>query len=207
MNVGIRSGLMGRPGFGERHPALVELLATLAPAVEVDTVWGVTALRAAAYPSAPEPPLDVVMSVRVVVQVGEAIVVCTNVNGNQHPFPGGRREPGETVAETAVREVHEETGWHLDPSTLRPLGWLHFRLVDSVEPGWTHLPHPDLVHLVLTGTATERAAEDWTDTEGFEVSSSLLSLDGALEATAGDPMARPFLELLHLSALSVTDPQ
>ena len=188
---------MGRPGFGERHPGFVELLATLTPAVEDDVVWGRTKLRSAAYPGAPDPPLDVVMSVRVLVQVDDRIVVCTNANGHCHPLPGGRREPGETIAETAVREVHEETGWHLDPSTLRPLGWLHFRLLEPVDPAWAHYPHPDMVHLVLTGTVTGRAAEDWTDTEGFEVSSQLLPLAEALEATAGEPHARPFLERLH----------
>lgn len=190
---------MGRRGFGERHPELVELLATLTPAAELDVVWGVTALRAAAYPGAPEPPTDVVMSVRVIVQVDHRIVVCTNTNGARHPFPGGRRERGETIVETAVREVHEETGWEVDPTSLVPQGWLHFCLVEPVEPGWAHLPHPDLVHLVFTGTVLGRAADDWTDTEGFEVSSALLTLDDALEVTAGDAMARPFLERLLLA--------
>lgn len=189
---------MGRPGFGERHPGLVELLAGLTPAVERDVVWGQTPLRSASYPAAPEPPLDVVMSVRVVVQVDDRVVVCTNAHGNSHPLPGGRREPGETIVETAMREIHEETGWHLDPSSLRPLGWLHFRYVNPVEPAWMHYPHPDMVHLVLTGTATDRAAEDWTDTEGFELSSQLLALTDAIEASAGDPHARPFLDLLRL---------
>jgi ADP-ribose pyrophosphatase YjhB (NUDIX family) len=187
---------MGRPGYGERHPGLVELLATHVPAVELGVTWGVTPLRAAAYPEVPAPPVDVVMSVRVIVEVGDDVVVCTNANGLRHPFPGGRREPGETLAETAVREVHEETGWQLDPDTLAPLGFLHFRYVDPVDPAWLHLPHPDLVHLVYSGTAVGRAADDWTDTEGFELSSELLARDAALEATAGEPLAWPFLELL-----------
>ena len=189
---------MGTPGFGERHPALVELLSTLTPAVAHDVVWGVTPLHSASYPGAPDPPLDVVMSVRVIVRVGDRIVVCTNAHGAHHPMPGGRREPGETIEETAVREVHEETGWHLDPTSLRPLGWLHFRYVEPVDPAWTHYPHPDLVHLVLTGEARDRAAEDWTDTEGFEVSSRLLLLDEALAATREEPHARPFLDLLRV---------
>ena len=35
-------------------------------------------------------------------------------------FPGGRRDPGETLWETAIREANEETG--LDPETVTPLG-------------------------------------------------------------------------------------
>jgi len=37
-------------------------------------------------------------------------------------FPGGLQDPGERLAETALRELHEEIG--LDPSTLRVLGAL-----------------------------------------------------------------------------------
>ena len=44
----------------------------------------------------------------------------------QHPgqisFPGGRREPGETLRETALREAHEEVG--LDPASVEVLGAL-----------------------------------------------------------------------------------
>lgn len=37
-------------------------------------------------------------------------------------FPGGKLEPGESAAEAAVRETHEEVGVRLAETDLRPLG-------------------------------------------------------------------------------------
>jgi 8-oxo-dGTP pyrophosphatase MutT (NUDIX family) len=39
--------------------------------------------------------------------------------GEWWELPGGGVEPGESYADTAVREMHEETGFLLDPTTLR----------------------------------------------------------------------------------------
>jgi 8-oxo-dGTP pyrophosphatase MutT (NUDIX family) len=38
--------------------------------------------------------------------------------GEWWELPGGGVEPGESYADTAVREMHEETGFLLDPTTL-----------------------------------------------------------------------------------------
>ncbi|WP_397547251.1 NUDIX hydrolase [Rhodothermus marinus] len=43
-------------------------------------------------------------------------------HGGQIGFPGGRREPGETLQETALREAHEELG--LPPERIELLGAL-----------------------------------------------------------------------------------
>jgi uncharacterized protein (TIGR00730 family) len=48
-------------------------------------------------------------------------------------LPGGKPEPGETYAQTAVRECFEELGVSLDPEFLRLLGV--FRAAAANEPG------------------------------------------------------------------------
>lgn len=50
-------------------------------------------------------------------------------------FPGGKPEPGESPAETAIRETREEIGIGLDPGLLRRLGT--FRADAANEDGFT----------------------------------------------------------------------
>ncbi|EST37994.1 hypothetical protein N566_09935 [Streptomycetaceae bacterium MP113-05] len=42
--------------------------------------------------------------------------------------PGGGIDPGETPRQAAVRELHEETGQHIDPADLRFVGFACTRL-------------------------------------------------------------------------------
>ncbi len=37
-------------------------------------------------------------------------------------LPGGKREPGESDAETLVREIREELGVEIDPASITPAG-------------------------------------------------------------------------------------
>lgn len=43
--------------------------------------------------------------------------------GTWWELPGGGMEPGETVAQTAVREIAEETGFALTPEQVEPTAW------------------------------------------------------------------------------------
>lgn len=52
--------------------------------------------------------------------------------------PGGRREDGESVAGTALREVREETGIELDSAALRAWGYERFEPV-SATGRWPRL--------------------------------------------------------------------
>jgi 8-oxo-dGTP pyrophosphatase MutT (NUDIX family) len=59
-------------------------------------------------------------------------------------LPGGHWDAGETAVETAVREVKEETGLHLQPKDLRPLC-----LWESTYPICAEDGEPSNHHLVL----------------------------------------------------------
>jgi 8-oxo-dGTP pyrophosphatase MutT (NUDIX family) len=69
-------------------------------------------------------------------------------HSGQVALPGGRAEPGETPADTALREAHEEIG--LEPRFVRPIGlgdayrtgtgFEITPLVAFVEPGFTLVP-------------------------------------------------------------------
>jgi 8-oxo-dGTP pyrophosphatase MutT (NUDIX family) len=54
----------------------------------------------------------------VLVRAGR-LLVARNHGRDLFYLPGGRREPGETDSETLVREVREELGVAIDPSTMR----------------------------------------------------------------------------------------
>lgn len=166
----------------------------------MEETWGSgQAIRMTAYLGPADLPEQLTMSIRCIVRVGDKVVVCSNRDGFAHAWPGGRREPGETHAETACREVMEETGWTVDPATLELLGWLHMENVDP-QPEDHPFPHPDFLQYVYTATAAEGPEgrdPDWTDTEGYEVSSCLMPIDEAIERLSDDPLTVTFLELIE----------
>ena len=184
-----------RPGFGEQHPSAVAFLARNRPLIETPFQWpNGNVVTARSFDVTDELPSDLVQSVRCLVFTDhEHVVMCENARGVRHVWPGGRREPGETFVETARREVHEETGWLVAHESLIHIGWLHYEAGPHRGPDvpW---PHPDIFHALYVGRATSREAEDWTDTEGFELSSRIVSTGQVMEAiTSGDP-ATPVLE-------------
>lgn len=157
---------MTRPGWGSPHPDLEAALAPLTPAVVRDLSWfgGALPMRAHAYLTVPRLPDELITSVRCIVEVGDRVVVCEDET--MHIVPGGRREPGESIRQTAVREVHEETGWQVEPDSLRLAGFLRMERLIPAPPDHPY-PHPDVLQLIFLGRATRRAADRWTDTEGY----------------------------------------
>ena len=159
----------------ERSPALARLLASAPPAAAVEEEWdwyGVhLPLRVAAHLGTADLPDALITSVRCLVGVGDALVVCENPN-DVHVLPGGRREPGETLRATAVREVREETGWTVTEDALVPLGFLHFEHFAPPPADYAY-PSPDFLQVVYAARlpADAPAPEGWTDEDGWETRS------------------------------------
>ncbi|WP_307802678.1 NUDIX hydrolase [Cellulomonas dongxiuzhuiae] len=80
-------------------------------------------------------------------------------------LPGGKPEPGESAARTAVREAYEEVGAVLDEARLRELGT--FRAAAANEAGHevlgTVFEHP---HTGATAAAGEIEELRWLDPSG-----------------------------------------
>ena len=189
-----------RPGFGLPHPAFHELLQRRRPAVVEPVSWrdGLVRFDVAVHLSPmDEVPVELVSSARCIVRHAGRVVVCTDADGGSHVLPGGRLEPGESVTAAAAREVHEETGWRVDPASLVVVGWLHFAYRTQVDEFFRQYPHPDFVHAVFTAEGVERDGAqggEWTDTEGYVIASRLADVDEARAVVADLALDRTLLE-------------
>src|SRR5215207_379821 len=107
-----RSASSVPPGVGK----LDKYLAQHTVGWQGDASWanGAIRLHLAAYATDVAPPPELVTSVRGVVFRGDEVLVLTNRHAT-HVVPGGRREEGETPAQTLAREVLEEAGWVIAP--------------------------------------------------------------------------------------------
>jgi 8-oxo-dGTP diphosphatase len=86
-----------------------------------------------------EPADELISNVHVVGRTEGGIVVCRNDLGWRF-LPGGTREPGESIEQTAHRELLEEAGARL----VGPMTWIGAHRADHRRPApyRPHLPHP-----------------------------------------------------------------
>lgn len=190
-----------RPGYGLRHADLTAVLDGLTPAATQRADWGALRLRITAYLSEQRLPEMLVTSVRCLVEVDGRIVL-TESPDDVNVWPGGRREPGETMRQTAVREVYEETGYQLDPDSLRLLGFLHHEHLAPPPADYSY-PHPDFLQLVFSGCAPNRRNDGWRDTDGY-VQRSWLETPARARQFELAPVSLPFLDAFERGTTNVS---
>lgn len=76
---------------------------------------------------------DIHVSAAVIVDDGGRVLVVRKHGTTRFMQPGGKPEPGETPAQTLIRELQEELGLELLETQLRPLG--RFVSAAANEPG------------------------------------------------------------------------
>ncbi|GAA2931546.1 NUDIX domain-containing protein [Microbacterium luteolum] len=65
---------------------------------------------------------DIHVSAAVIVDDDGRVLVVRKQGTTRFMQPGGKPEPGESPAQTLIRELHEELGLRLDEADLQPLG-------------------------------------------------------------------------------------
>ncbi len=85
-------------------------------------------------------PVDLIARLHVVAVTGpEHVIVCRSIQGWRF-LPGGTREPGETLAQLAARELREEAGARLTGEVA--VFAAHVADSEREAPYRPHLPHP-----------------------------------------------------------------
>jgi len=115
---------------------------------------------------------------------------------------GGRCEPEESIQQTLLREVAEETGWTVTPLVV--IGFIHARHLDSQRPAWNR-PAPDFIDPLWLVSA------DFYDAAMLEtnaLASEFVAID-ELEALGVDTINRTFLRegLRKIEASNMSHPE
>jgi len=160
-----------------------------------DTRWGTVSASFQQLTS--PPPLELTSSVNIVPVVGERWLLIRLQDGS-YEVPGGTREAGEALLETAARELREEAGAELIRFNVFGAWWCHSARSAPYKP---HLPHPDFYRVVgwgevrLVGAPTNPA-------DGEQVAAvELVTLDQAAARFSGG--GRPDLADLYRLAAHV----
>jgi len=113
--------------------------------------WDDLRLRVTSYLAADPPPIEFVTSVRAIVLNGSSVILVRAPDGT-HILPGGRREEGEALIDTLMREVLEETGWTIDQ--LQLLGVKHYHHLTPMPLDYRY-PYPDFLQIIYRARAQQ----------------------------------------------------
>jgi 8-oxo-dGTP pyrophosphatase MutT (NUDIX family) len=183
-----------RPGWGIRLESAKALLEQHEPVASVERDWPAGRIRLSAYLGACQLPSEIPGRVRCLVTDGEVVLLTRDQHGYPDCFPGGGADDGETIAETARREVWEETGWHIDVDTIAVIGWIHLESLSEPSPD-RPFPSPDVFMTVLQvePSHAEAGHETWIDTEGFILESRFIAVEDLPVEIWADPISASFL--------------
>jgi ADP-ribose pyrophosphatase YjhB (NUDIX family) len=128
------------------------------------------------------PPPDAISSILAIVMNANREVLFlwpSNPSGSiAHVLIGGRSLGDETPEETVIREVGEETGWHVRPT--RMIGFRHFFHLDPRSPA-TDRPYPNFVQPIFAATAVE--FEPTRIVSGDRIAGEFIDFSAALRLT------------------------
>ena len=113
---------------------------------------GVTADIDLVASALPTPDLGTGAAATIVRDRNQSFLLVHSIRRGSWDCPGGRREPGESVAECAARELAEETGLTLEPIALAPCGYERLTVSDPAH--WA-APRP-LVQVFLADLLAAR---------------------------------------------------
>ena len=154
---------------------LAAFLAKFSPSTEELVHWDDLRLHVTSYLCAEMPPLMFVTSVRAVVLHGTSVMLVRAPDGT-HILPGGRREPGEGLVDTLMREVLEETGWMID--RLQLLGIKHYHHLTPMPQGYRY-PYPDFLQIIYRAQAQQHLP-DAREIDGYEIETKFIPTAEAL---------------------------
>ena len=157
--------------------ALQQFLAPLRSQLTEPVEWTLAHFEVNTYFHSQVPPIDFITSVRAIVLRGQGekareVLVVQDPDG-YHILPGGRREEGESLIDTVVRELLEETGWQVTVGAL--LGFKHFYRLTPARPEFRYAhPHfAQLVYVAMAAAYQPQAIEE----DGYEIGAHFVKID------------------------------
>src|SRR5262249_37373921 len=156
-------------------PSLADFLPNSRAEAEEIVHWDDLRPQVTSYHCSEVPPLAFVTSVRAIV-LNDAAVMLVRAPDGTHILPGGRRESGESLTDTLMREVLEETGWTIDQ--LQLLGVKHYAHLTPIPPDYRY-PYPDFVQIIYRAHA-QQYLPDVREIDGYELETKFIPIADAL---------------------------